>query len=161
MNIFICSLFRICLDSTHGIQPSVAVDNCNFLHTSFQGVWFLISDPMFRILSILFFSYTGWFFWLIVIVCGQNLFFIGDIRGKCAHFNECYLNIFQDFETCLFRDFELQSGEKVRSSVHWNVYVCCFEVELQHIVTSIPQRQCNCFRLEKTCHRFVICQNNC
>ena len=95
------------------------------------------------------------FFWLALVVCfcGENLFLISDSWGRCGHFNGYCLDTFPAFETYLFCDFEFQSGEKISRSY--------YEVKLKQIIICIPQCWQNCFRLEKTRDRFVICQNNC
>ena len=149
---------RICLDSVHGIQRSVPVDLCIFFHTCVQGGWFLVCYPLFRILSRLFFPLKGCFFWFVLIVClsEEKLIFIGEIRGRFGHFNGCCLDILPDSETYLLRDFEFQFGVKMSHNVDWSGDVCFFEVELQYIVTCVPQCWWNCFRLEKTCDRLVI-----
>ena len=91
----------------------------------------------------------------------KKMFFARDIRGRGGHFDRCCFDIFPDFETYLHRDFEFQSGKKISASVDWSSNVCFFEVELQHIVTCIPECWWNCLCLENTCDGLIVCQNKC
>ena len=110
-----------------------------------------------------FFSFDGIFLLLLLIVClsEEKFFLISGIRRRCGHLDGCCLNVFLDFEIYLLCDFEFQSGEKVKGSVDWTGEVCFLELELQHIVTCIPQCWWNCFQSEESCDWFFICQKVC
>ena len=91
------------------------------------------------------------FFGLIfnIWLCEEKLFFIRDIRRRCCHLYWCCLYIFPHFETYLLRSFKILSGEKLSCRAGWINNVRYFEIELQHIITCVPQRWWNGSRLEK------------
>ena len=92
----------------------------------------------------------------IVSLYDEELILVCDYGGSCCHLNGCCLYVFPVFETDFLPNFEFQCGEKVNCCVGWASNMCFFENKMQNIITFIPERQWNCYRLKKTCKLFDV-----
>ena len=106
--------------------------DCSFLSLNVLLIWFL----------------------LIVCFCGEELFFVWDIQGRCCHFDWCGLFVYLEFETELLRDLQFQLRED--QLLFWLSQNCeLFWIKLQHPNTFLSERRWKWFGLYETCHSFL------
>ena len=89
-----------------------------------------------------------------------ELFFICDIWGGSCHLSGFSLYVFPDFEMELLSNSGLQSVEKVSWCVARPGGVWFLKIELQLIITCIPERRWACLPLKEIDDPFVISQDS-